>query len=144
MDIIHATPMTFGFLTWPLRPPQLTLVLVVKATFDIVKDGSATMAESPRQCHGPVYFDDDTEASLRLDSDFALLKRSGECLLAGTCHPPEPTGVSAVRFTVGELEKTIIRLEQRRSIERVEIRLMDLGDGIEAPGLAEVEILTRQ
>lgn len=107
MDIIHATPMTFGFLTWPLRPPQLTMVLIVKATFDIQHDGPATMAESPRQCHGPVYFDDDTEGSLRLDSDFALLKRTGECLLAGTCHPPAPTGVSAVRFAVGDLEKKI-------------------------------------
>jgi len=107
MDIIHATPMTFGYLTWPLRPPQLTMVLVVKATFDIQPDGEATMAESPRQCQGPVYFDDDSEASLRLDSDFALLKRTGECLLAGTCHPPAPTGVSAVRFKVGDVEKKI-------------------------------------
>jgi len=114
MDIIHATPMTFGYLTWPLRPPQLTMVLIVKATFDIQKDGAATMAESQRQCHGPVYFDDDTEASLRLDSDFALLKRSGECLLAGTCHPPAPTGVSVVRLRVGDVEKRIGVFGDRR------------------------------
>ena len=43
----------------------------------------------------------------------------------------------------GELEKTRIPLDQRRSIGRLEIHLMDVGDGIEAPGLSEIEILTR-
>ena len=83
MDSIHATPMTFGFLSWPLRPPNTSMILVAKATFDIVDRGFATLAKQQKQCHGPIFWDDDPEQSLRLDSDFALLKPSGECLLAG-------------------------------------------------------------
>ena len=106
MEIIHATPMTYGFITWPIRPPELTMVLVVKATYDIVPGETATFAERQRPCHGAVHFDDEKE-SPRLDTDFALLKRTGECLLAGTCHPPAPTRVSSVGFGVGAIKKRI-------------------------------------
>ncbi len=106
--LIHATPMTFGYLTWPLRPPKTSMILVAKATFDIVDRGFATLAKQQKQCHGPVFWDDDPEQSVRLDSDFALLKPAGECLLAGTCHPPTaPTPVSAVAFSVGPVQKGI-------------------------------------
>ena len=83
------------------------MVLVVKGTFDVVADGNARLSEPQRPCHGPKFFDDDAEQSMRLNSDFALVKRVGECLLAGTCHPPVPARISAVRFAVGEIEKTI-------------------------------------
>jgi len=113
MDVIHATPMSFGFITWPIRPPQLTMVLVVKATYDIVDGGEAKLSEEQRPCHGSVTYDDDDDLSMRLDTDFALLKRTGECLLAGTCHPPAPTGISQVRFSVGDLEKRIAVFGER-------------------------------
>ncbi len=114
MDVIQATPMSFGFITWPIRPPQLTMVLVVKATYDIVDGGEARLADVQRPCHGAVYVDDDAEKSLRLDTDFALLKRAGECLLAGTCHPPKPARVSVVRFKVGDIDKRIAVFGDRR------------------------------
>ncbi|MFK7985620.1 MAG: DUF2169 domain-containing protein [Sandaracinaceae bacterium] len=102
MDLIHATPMNFGFLTWPFRPGKTSMVLVMKASFEIVNRGFARLAETQPHCHGPVYFDDDPEQSLRLEGDFALVKPAGEMLLAGSCHPPDaPTPVSTVAVSVG-------------------------------------------
>lgn len=105
MDLIHATPMTFGFLTWPFRPGTTSMVLVMKASFEIVNRGLARLAETQPHCHGPVYFDDDPEQSLRLEGDFALVKPAGEMLLAGSCHPPDaPTPLSTVAVSVGPLK----------------------------------------
>lgn len=109
MRVVKDTPFEFGYITWQLRPPQPTLVVVVKGTFDIVPDGVCTVARKQVPCTGPVHYDDDIERSLRYDSDFAVLKPRGECFLVGTCYPPggQPTGVSAVAFRVGSVVRSL-------------------------------------
>lgn len=108
MEVLRATPFEHAALVCPLRPPEPSLVLVVKATFELVHQGVARIAAEQVPCMGPVHHDDDAEQSLRTESDFALVKPRGECFVAGACHPPSPPArASAVTFHVGPIRKTI-------------------------------------
>lgn len=111
MDLLNDTPHAFGHHAWQLQPPQWSLTLVVKATYDLVADGVATPAPEPRLVSGDEPFDDPTreQPSLRFESDLASLKPHGECLLAGTCRPPgaEAT-VAAVSFRVGSVQRRFV------------------------------------
>ncbi|MCC6877492.1 MAG: DUF2169 domain-containing protein [Sandaracinaceae bacterium] len=92
-----------------------TMLVVVKATFDLVDRGPATIAKRQTPCAGPEHHDGDTQLSLRDEGDFALIKPRGECMLAGSCHPPgAPVRASAVTFQVGALSTTIAVFGDRR------------------------------
>src|SRR3954451_2884143 len=93
---------------WQVRPPQPSLMVVIKGTFAIVPDGECTIAETQAPCGGEVYYDDDDTKSLIFDTDFALFKPQAECFLKGTCHPIGGRAqVSAVAFRVGSVNKQL-------------------------------------
>lgn len=115
MERIFDTPMQHGTLVWSLQPPARSMVLVVKATFDLRHQQVARLASHQVPCSGMTFWDDDPTQSPRLDSDFALVKRVGECFLAGTCHPPDaPATHAAIAFGVGPVQKAIGVIGDRR------------------------------
>ncbi|MEZ4394541.1 MAG: DUF2169 domain-containing protein [Polyangiales bacterium] len=104
MRVLKDTPFAFGFLVYALRPPQRSLVVVVKGTFIRGDDGAWAPAPEDDQvgCSGEAHWDDDDAQSLRYDTDFALHKPRGEVHLAGTFHAPQgqtvTSGVASFRF----------------------------------------------
>lgn len=109
MRVYKDTPFEFGFLPWQVRPPAQALMVLVKATFDLVHDGVATIATEQALTTGPVHWDDEAENSLRFDSDFAVLKPRGECFFSGSAHSPggEPTTSLLAGFRVGSIVRSI-------------------------------------
>ncbi|HYH94573.1 DUF2169 domain-containing protein [Hyalangium sp.] len=109
MDIVKDTVMEVGYLVWQVRPPRPSLTVVAKATFSLAADGPSVLAEEQHPVSGPVFYEDDPQRSMRLDTDLAVWKTRGECFLAGTCHPPggKPASTSAVSFKVGSVSKTL-------------------------------------
>lgn len=103
MRVLRDTPFAFGFLVYALRPPQRSLVVVVKGTFVRGDDGAWAPAPADDQagCSGEAHWDDDDAQSLRDDSDFALHKPCAEVLLRGTFHAGAAavtSGVASFRF----------------------------------------------
>lgn len=109
MRIIKETPFEFGFLYWQVRPPEGALMVFLKGTFDLVHDGVCTVAAEQSLITGPLHWDDDPNQSLRLDSDFAVLKPRGECHFVGHAHAPggEPAGSVLAGFRVGSVSRNL-------------------------------------
>ncbi len=109
METLKDTPFELGLFTWQVRPPQDTLVAVVKATFAIVPGARCAIADEQLPCTGEEPWDDDVvEPSLRFDTDLAVFKPVGEVFLHGACHPPGGRATaSAVAFRFGEVHKQI-------------------------------------
>lgn len=118
MRVLRDTPFAFGFLVYALRPPQRSLVVVVKGTFVRADDGAWGPAPEGEQvgCAGETHWGDDDAQSLRYDSDFALHKPRGEVFLAGTFHAPnrEPVTSGVVSFRLGALQRALAVFGERR------------------------------
>jgi hypothetical protein len=63
-------------------------MVFLKGTFDLVHDGVCAIAAEQALITGPLHWDDDPNQSLRLDSDFAVLKPRAECHFVGHATPP--------------------------------------------------------
>ncbi|MCC7538853.1 MAG: DUF2169 domain-containing protein [Deltaproteobacteria bacterium] len=129
VHILRDTPFALAPFVWSLRPPRPSLTLVLKATYRIPERGGAcTLADEQPPCEGERFHDADPTASLRFDSDFAVLKPRGEWILAGTCHAPrgKPATEVLVRIAVGKSEKSIAVLGDRTWTRKM------LGDAMSA------------
>ncbi|HVG57653.1 MAG TPA: DUF2169 domain-containing protein [Hyalangium sp.] len=115
MEIIKDTTLEVGYLVWQVRPPRPSLTVVAKATFALVPGGTCALVEEQHPVTGPVFYDDDPQRGMRLDTDLAVWKTRGECFLAGTCYPPggKPAATSAVSFHVGKVSKTLAVIGDR-------------------------------
>ncbi|MCC7540422.1 MAG: DUF2169 domain-containing protein, partial [Deltaproteobacteria bacterium] len=108
MQVTRDTPLSVGFITWQFTPPETRLVVTVKATFTFVPDGICALAEEQQLCTGDLPHEEDETQSLRYPSDIVPMKPHGECILAGTCHPPGGRAtISAVGFRVGRAHREI-------------------------------------
>lgn len=109
MRIVKETPFEFGFLPWQVRPPEGSLMVFLKGTFDLVHDGVCTIAAEQGLITGPLHWDDDPNQSLRLDGDFAVLKPRAECHFVGHAHAPggEPAGSLLAGFRVGSVSRNV-------------------------------------
>ncbi len=105
MRVLTETPFTFAPVSGRIGFPGHSLTLVVKGTFDLRPDGSATIAEEALYPIGDEHLPDDEERTgpIRYASDFAPLKPAADLLLVGTCHAPGGTPVTEceVAFQVG-------------------------------------------
>ena len=54
MRVYKDTPFEFSLMPWELDPPRVSLMLVVKATFDLVDGAPCTIAEEQVPCLGEV------------------------------------------------------------------------------------------
>ena len=107
---VNDTDMAIGWLHGRVDFPRHSLTLIVKGTFRLRQDAAAVPAEAPLPLNGDQHFDDDPEASLRYESDFAHFKPHADLLLIGSCHVPggEPKPSCRVVFRVGDWQRTLV------------------------------------
>jgi uncharacterized protein YjbI with pentapeptide repeats len=109
---------------WQVRPPQNSLTLLVKGTFDLVPDGAAVPREESELPTGEAQQGGSPESSVSYPSDFAVFKPRADVTLTGTAHAPSGSApFMAVRFRLGSEENGFDR------------RLIVFGDRRWTPGL---------
>lgn len=106
---VNQTGMMLGWVPGRARFPKFSLSLIVKGTFVLRPGEAASLAEEPLELRGDEFFDEDPEASLRYDSDFAYFKPRADLLLVGNCHVPGGQERPACRvvFQVGQVARTL-------------------------------------
>ena len=111
MEIINESPFSFAFIPGRLLFPGHSLTLIVKGTFDLFPDQSATPAEEQLFPTGDEFYEDDEEmqGGARYASDFAHFKPLADLLLSGKCYAPKGKKVLAhqVAFQVGSRSKSL-------------------------------------
>lgn len=108
MRVYKDTDLEFTFMPWELEPPKTTLIVVVKATFDLIHEGPCTLAEEQVPCLGEVPWDDGDSPSLRTETDYAILKPKAEWYLTGSAHAVgSPATLVPVRVRIAEMEKRL-------------------------------------
>lgn len=107
MEQVKDTPFEHAVLFWPIEPPTASMLVVVKATYTIERDGLALTPTQP-PVTGERYWDDDPERSVRYPTDFAPIKPRGECFVVGHCRPltGRPEAQTLAAFRVGSVEKS--------------------------------------
>ena len=109
MKTFRDTVLELGARIWSLNPPTPSMVVVLKATFDLENGGTAKLSSWQEPCTDGLYHEDDPEQTVRYSSDYALAKPQSEVLLMGHCHAPhgEPITKTSAEFAVGRLSKRI-------------------------------------
>ncbi|MBZ0117420.1 MAG: DUF2169 domain-containing protein, partial [Sandaracinaceae bacterium] len=104
MRLVTDSPLRIGWLPWAFAPHDRRLVIAVKATVELVREGVCPLAQEQAFVRGDEPWNDDVEASLRYDADLALIKPQGEWWLTGSVRAPEPVRELVCRARVGERE----------------------------------------
>ncbi|MFO0547012.1 MAG: DUF2169 domain-containing protein [Polyangiaceae bacterium] len=81
-------PLVVATLAWQLKPPQDVLIVIVKATFDLVQGAAATLRAEPEMPTGDLFADDEVDKELLVASDFALFKPEVDVIVRGTAYAP--------------------------------------------------------
>src|SRR5882757_6513382 len=122
MRIINNTLFEFLSLPSEVVPPQQSLTLVVKGTFDL-KDGAiCTPSEKQRGISGDEPYLDDVGRSLAWASDLAPFKPRTDVYVIGAFH--QPGGVAApegrASFTLGPLHKELAFFGARSAVRQAD------------------------
>ena len=104
MRLVTDSPLRIGWLPWAFSPTDRRLVVAVKATIELVREGVCPLAKEQAFVLGDEPWEGDVEASVRYDADLALIKPQGEWWLTGTLRSREPVRELACRARVGERE----------------------------------------
>ncbi|MCC6877365.1 MAG: DUF2169 domain-containing protein [Sandaracinaceae bacterium] len=104
MRLVTDSPLRIGWLPWAFSPTDRRLVVAVKATIELVREGVCPLASEQAFVLGDEPWNDDVEASVRYDADLALIKPQGEWWLTGTLRTRDPVRELACRARVGERE----------------------------------------
>lgn len=111
MKLLNNTKFTYAPTAGRLNFPNHSLTHIIKATFDLVPNGKAKIADDQLLPTGDEFFPDDEEqtGSLFYESDFAYIKPKADVLLVGKCHTPKQQAMSAcpVSLSVGEYSKEL-------------------------------------
>ncbi len=100
------TPLQLATMIWQLNPPQPSLIIIAKGTFDLVADGPATLCEECNFPTGDMHYEDDFERSVYYPSDFAIFKPKTDVTLKGTAYPPKGSSKAVqARFRLGTKSK---------------------------------------
>jgi uncharacterized protein YjbI with pentapeptide repeats len=101
-EFLRRGPLSAFCRTWQLRPPQDSLTVVVKATFDIVHGSTARIKPTADSPSGDVYADSEKKRGLTYPSDFSIFKPRADVVLTGhACAPGGTATVGEVRFRFG-------------------------------------------
>lgn len=85
-------------------------LVVVKATFDVLKDGSTEVsAVQAPVLRSPEHFGEPTKSSVKYDTDLVLAKRGTDVIVVGQAHAPRGHRVTQLDcgIEVGELRKLL-------------------------------------
>jgi uncharacterized protein YjbI with pentapeptide repeats len=109
VELLKDTPLEVAWRVWQARPPQPSLTVVVKGTFELVKDGQCPFAKDQALVTGDEHVDQDPERSLRYPNDLEPLKPRGECFVIGSFFAPggRPVGQARATFQIGPVKKHI-------------------------------------
>ncbi|MFO0758979.1 MAG: DUF2169 domain-containing protein [Byssovorax sp.] len=109
MDIYSLCPLRVGTLLWEAHPEQLTLTVTVKATFDLVHGGEATLAAEQEGIGDDRHWDNNALGSLHRPGDNAPLKPKVDIVFAGHACAPGGAAVTTLtaRLRVGDLVKSL-------------------------------------
>jgi uncharacterized protein YjbI with pentapeptide repeats len=83
-----AAPLAVASFPWQIVPPQPALIVIVKASFDLVAGAAAEPRAEADVPTGDVHHGDDASASLRYPSDYAVRKPRADVIVNGTAHAP--------------------------------------------------------
>jgi uncharacterized protein YjbI with pentapeptide repeats len=111
MELINLTSLQYAPIVGRIGFPKHSLTLIVKGTFDLVHNGSASISEDQFFPTGDELYPDDDEGdgSHFYGSDFAYFKPRADLLLSGKCCSPggQPIQACKVTFGVGARSKTL-------------------------------------
>jgi uncharacterized protein YjbI with pentapeptide repeats len=100
IPILSERPHLVAFtLPWQVKPPQDSLTVIVKGTFDLVPDGVATPAEEALPPDGDQHAGEPETSGLVYGSDFAIFKPRCDVMLRGSAFPAT-RGATAVRVVM--------------------------------------------
>lgn len=85
---ISDAPLAVATIAWRIKPPQDSLTVIAKASFDLMHDAPARVSAHPELPGGDVFADDDPERGLLSASDFAIVKPMVDVLVRGHAYPP--------------------------------------------------------
>lgn len=114
MKLVADSPMAVGWLPWSFEPGSMRLVVAVKATWDLPREGLATLAREQAFVTGDEHWDDDVDRTVRYATDLELLKPQGEVWLTGTLRTREPVRELSCRARVGDVEMGFAVVGDRR------------------------------
>jgi uncharacterized protein YjbI with pentapeptide repeats len=110
--LINDSGARFGLISGRVPPAGLSATFLLKATFDLHFDGTATLLPEDDQPHfdGDASWDDLPSRGLRTASDFAPFKPGTDLVLAGHAHAPGGQAVPylQVSFGVGSFRKPAV------------------------------------
>lgn len=109
MKLVNDSALSVGWRTWAFGPgdgvtDDRRVIVTIKATLDLPREGTCTLAAEQAPVTGDLFWDDDVERTLRYASDAALVKPRGEMWVTGTLRVPEPVRELACLARVGETE----------------------------------------
>ena len=117
MEIINKTGFKFAPLIGRIDFPRHSMTFIIKGTFDLKPDQTATLSEEQLSPTGCELYDEDDEGdgSCRYDSDFAFFKPNTDLLLVGNCHIPDGKLATSCRvsFQVGKHKKSLAVIGNR-------------------------------
>ncbi len=122
MRIIKDMPFEFMPLPSEVVPPQQSLTLIVKGTFNI-KDGAiCTPAETQRKISGDETYLDEIGRSLAWASDLAPFKPHTDVYVIGSFHQPGGAAAPEGRasFSLGPLRKELAFFGPRQAMRRAD------------------------
>jgi uncharacterized protein YjbI with pentapeptide repeats len=112
IPIVNATTFSATTLAWQLHPPQASLTVIVKGTFDL--SPMRARAESDLVT-GDLYVGGDEAKSLAYASDFAVIKPLVDVTCVGHAYPPGGEGVATqVELSLGALRRKVAVFGDRR------------------------------
>lgn len=91
-------------------------IVAIKATFNILPDGTVETAESQEAvCPLPVYSGEEAASSILYDSDFPLIKPKVDVILNGSAYAPgdEPVSKVDVVMAIGPITKKLTVIGDR-------------------------------
>jgi uncharacterized protein YjbI with pentapeptide repeats len=107
VPVFNTTELIPFVVPWQIQSTGHSLVVVVKATFDIVPGQDAVLAKEQLPPSGDVRFDEQDTASLRYSSDFAIFKPKADVLMVGHAYPTSNQAIGYVTLRVGSLQGSL-------------------------------------
>src|SRR5262245_24184041 len=86
MELINESPFEVAWIVGKISPPESSMTCIVKGTFKLVHQGTASLAEKQLELTGDNYVDENPNGLLRYPDDFAYLKPKADVLLVGACY----------------------------------------------------------
>lgn len=101
IPFVHATRFVPFTMPWRLKGDRDVVVVVIKATCDLVPDSAATLRAEGDPPSGDVHVDDDPTKTVLYPSDFAIFKPRADVVLSGHAYAPRgesPAAQVELRF----------------------------------------------